>query len=163
MDEIRINPRISFEMIGNAGARFDLTKEMAERRQTEPMKMLDKALAPKPPDRRKLCLRWGLGAAIFRVVDPATKRRFPEPGAAPRSPGFVLSEHGSRPLAGGGLACRLAGRRMAAGSYPSIKIGVCNSPAPLAEVNHGRAFACGNEPFKGPAHKAYALGGRVVI
>ena len=60
--EGRINPRVSFEMIGNAGARLDFAKEMAEWRRAEPIQPLDEALAPKPPDRRKSRLR---GMAIL--------------------------------------------------------------------------------------------------
>ncbi len=68
-----------------------------------------------------------------------------------------------RDLAGHGLACRLARGRMAAVSYPSIKVGVRNPQAALAEVNHSWAFARGNQAFEGSPDKADALGGFVVI
>jgi hypothetical protein len=47
-DERRINLRVAFEMIGNAGAILDFAEEMAKRRRAEPMEMFDQALAPKP-------------------------------------------------------------------------------------------------------------------
>lgn len=39
--EGRINLRVPFEMIGNAGAVLDFAEEMAERRRAEPMEMFD--------------------------------------------------------------------------------------------------------------------------
>jgi len=39
--EGRINPRVPFEMIRDAGAVLDLAEEMAERRRAEPMEMFD--------------------------------------------------------------------------------------------------------------------------
>jgi hypothetical protein len=55
--ELGVNLRVSFEMIGNAGARLDFAKEMAEWRRAEPLKMLDEALALEPG---KICLRRAL-------------------------------------------------------------------------------------------------------
>jgi hypothetical protein len=49
--EGRINPRVPFEMIGDAGAVLDFTEKMPERRGAESMQMLDEALAPKPRSR----------------------------------------------------------------------------------------------------------------
>ena len=87
-DERRINPRVSFEPFRDACAAFDFVQEITERARAESMEAFDKALPAKPPDRRKLGLRGGLGADIFRIVDPATKRRCPEPRSSPLR-GFV--------------------------------------------------------------------------
>jgi hypothetical protein len=45
--ELRVYPRVAFEMIGDAGAILDFAEEMAERRRAEPMQMFDEALTPK--------------------------------------------------------------------------------------------------------------------
>jgi hypothetical protein len=49
--ELRVYPRVSLEMIGDAGAVLDFAEEMAERRRAEPMEMFDEALAAKAPHR----------------------------------------------------------------------------------------------------------------
>jgi hypothetical protein len=50
-DELRVYPRVSLEMIGDAGAVLDFAEEMPERRRAEAVQMLDETLAPKASHR----------------------------------------------------------------------------------------------------------------
>ena len=66
--ELRVYPRVSLEMIGDAGAVLDFAEKMPERRRAEPVKAFDEALATKPPGRRKLGLLrgrlWGYSGIV---------------------------------------------------------------------------------------------------
>ena len=55
--ELRVYPRVSLEMIGDAGAVLDFAEKMPERRRAEPMEMFDEALAPKASHRFCVQLR----------------------------------------------------------------------------------------------------------
>jgi hypothetical protein len=49
--ELRVYPRVSFEMVGDVGAGLDFAKEIAERRRAKPVQVLDESLAAEPKPR----------------------------------------------------------------------------------------------------------------
>jgi hypothetical protein len=63
-----VDPRVAFELIVDVGAALYLEDEMTERCRPEAVKMLDEALATKPPDRRKMVLRREWSGIIFWAV-----------------------------------------------------------------------------------------------